>query len=57
MQDRVEQLLGMINNYGDVLDEVGELENIIKIVSEKIYEANKTTVNKGGKLYRRLIIV
>ncbi len=47
MQNRVEQLKDMINNYGDVLEEVGELENIIKIVSEKIYESNKTTVNKG----------
>lgn len=47
MQNKVEQLLDMIDNYADVLEEVGELDNIIKIVSEKIYEANKITVNKG----------
>ena len=47
MQNKIEQLKNMINNYGGVLEEVGELENIIKIVSEKIYEANKITVNKG----------
>lgn len=45
--DKRQQLLDMIDNYADVLDEVGELDNIIKIVSEKIYEANKEVVNKG----------
>ncbi|APC44306.1 hypothetical protein [Pseudoalteromonas phage PH357] len=44
---KTEQLISMIENYEDVLEENGTIDEIILYVSEKIYEANESTANKG----------
>lgn len=44
---KTEQLISMIENYGDVLEGNETIDEIILYVSEKIYEANESTVNKG----------
>ena len=42
MQNKIEQLKDMIDNYGVVLEEQDLLEDVIIYVSGKIYEANKS---------------
>lgn len=41
MQNKTQQLLDMIDNYGIILEEEGIIDEIIIYVSGKIYEANK----------------
>ena len=41
MQNKIEQLKDMIDNYGRVLEDEGFMEEVIIYVSGKIYEANK----------------
>lgn len=42
-----EQLISMIDNYGQVLEDDNTIDEIIMFVSNKIYEANENTCNKG----------
>lgn len=42
MQNKIEQLKDMIDNYGVVLEGQELLEDVIIYVSGKIYEANKS---------------
>lgn len=44
---KTEQLIAMIENYGQVLEDNETIDEVIIHVSEKIYEANEATVNKG----------
>lgn len=45
--NKTEQLISMLENYGYVLEEANTIDEVILYVSEKIYEANESTVNKG----------
>ena len=42
MQNKIEQLKDMIDNYGCVLEDEGFMDEVIIYVSGKIYEANKS---------------
>ncbi len=42
MQNKIEQLKDMIDNYGVVLEEEGIIDDVIIYVSGKIYEANRS---------------
>lgn len=48
---KTEQLLSILENYGDILEEADTIDEIILYVSEKISEANKVTCNKGYGYY------
>ena len=45
--NKTEQLLSILENYGDILEEADTIDEIILYVSEKISEANKVTYDKG----------
>lgn len=48
---KTEQLISMLENYGDVLDQTDNIDDVILYVSEKITEANGVTCNKGYGYY------
>lgn len=48
---KTEQLIAMIENYGQVLEDNETIDEVILYVSEKITEADKVTCNKGYGYY------
>lgn len=49
--NKTEQLISMLENYGYILEEANNIDEVILYVSEKITEANKVTCNKGYGYY------
>lgn len=49
--NKTEQLISMLENYGDILEEADSIDEIILYVSKKMTEANEVTCNRGYGYY------